>query len=120
MLIAVEALAIEVSIVSVVIAMALGGLLSARKVPHKMSKEITILNHGQGFTANLVTGILVIFASHLGLAVSTTHVSVGSLFGIGMVTRAGNKGAISTIILSWVITLPVATALAAATFWMIH
>jgi PiT family inorganic phosphate transporter len=120
MLIAVKALAIELSMVSVAVAMALGGLLSARKVAHKMSKEITTLNHGQGFTANLVTGILVIFASHLGLAVSTTHVSVGSLFGIGTVTRTGNKGVISGIILSWVVTLPVAAALAAVAFWVIH
>ena len=120
MLIAVEALNIEISVVSVAVAMALGGLLSARKVAQKMSKDITKLNHGQGFTANLVTGILVIFASRFGLAVSTTHVSVGSLFGIGTVTRKANKGVISGILLSWVLTLPVAAALAAATFWVIH
>ena len=120
MLIAVEALNIEISVVSVAVAMALGGLLSARKVAQKMSKDITKLNHGQGFTANLVTGILVIFASRFGLAVSTTHVSVGSLFGIGTVTRKANKDVISGILLSWVLTLPVAAALAAATFWVIH
>jgi len=48
-----------------------------------MSRKITPLNHGQGFTANLVTAVLVIFASRQGLPVSTTHVAVGSLFGIG-------------------------------------
>ncbi len=65
-----------------------------------MSKEITTLNHGQGFSANLVTGILVIFASRFGLAVSTTHVSVGSLCGIGSVNRKANRGVISGILLS--------------------
>lgn len=120
MLIAVKALVIELSMVSVAVIMAVGGLLSARKVARKMSKEITMLNHGQEFTANLVTEISVIFAGHLGLAVSTTHVPVGSLFGIGTVTRAGNKGVISGIILSWVVTLPVAAALAAVAFWVIH
>ena len=49
------------------------GLLNARKVAKTMSKKITSLNHGQGFTANLVTGALVIFASRLGMPVSTTH-----------------------------------------------
>lgn len=35
-----------------------------------MSHRITPLNHGQGFTANLVTGALVIFGSGLGMPVS--------------------------------------------------
>ena len=64
---------------TVALGMAVGGLLNARKVAETMSNKITKLNHGQGFTANLVTSILVIFASKLGMPVSTTHVSVGSL-----------------------------------------
>ena len=48
-----------------------------------MSKKITPLTHGQGFTANLVTSLLVVFASRVGVPVSTTHVSCGALFGIG-------------------------------------
>lgn len=92
-------------------AMAVGGLLHAKKVALTMSKKITPLNHGQGFAANLVTGLLVIFASKLGMPVSTTHVSVGSLFGIGLITREGNKRVISQIILSWALTLPVSLLL---------
>src|SRR5690606_10277258 len=45
---------------------ALGGLVSARKVAETMSRKITPMNHGQGFTANLVTGLVVIGASRLG------------------------------------------------------
>lgn len=37
-------------------------------------------------TANLVTGVIVIAASRIGLPVSTTHVSCGTLFGIGATT----------------------------------
>jgi PiT family inorganic phosphate transporter len=37
-----------------------------------MSHKITAMSHGQGFSANLATGILVILASPLGLPVSTT------------------------------------------------
>lgn len=99
----------------VAIVMALGGLLSARKVAHRMSKEVTTLNEGQGLAANLVTSILVLGASRLGVPVSTTHVSCGSLFGIGMATGGGDKRTILSIAASWVITLPVAAALSALT-----
>ncbi len=77
------------------------------------------LNHGQGFTANMVTGIMVLFASRMGMPVSTTHVSVGALFGLGMITRQGNKGTISKILLSWVLTLPIAAFLSAIAYWFL-
>jgi inorganic phosphate transporter, PiT family len=99
------------------IAMAMGGLVNARKVAQKMSKEITPMNHGPGFTANLVTSFLVIVASRLGMPVSTTHVPVGSLFGLTLVTRKGNAGVISKIFLSWVLTLPMAAVIGAGIFW---
>ena len=73
------------------------------------------MNDGQGFSGNLVTALLVLVASRFGLPVSTTHVSVGSLFGIGAATGAGRKRAIAGILAAWLITLPVAAALAAAT-----
>jgi len=98
--------------------MAIGGLLQAKKVAETISHKITPLNHGQGFTANLVTSFLVIVASRLGVPVSTTHVSVGSLFGIGLVTGRGNSRVISKILLSWVLTLPIAALFSAGIFWI--
>jgi PiT family inorganic phosphate transporter len=71
------------------------------------------MNAGQGFAANLATGILVILASRLGLPVSTTHVSVGALTGIGLVNREANVRTLRSILLSWVLTLPVAAILGA-------
>jgi PiT family inorganic phosphate transporter len=65
------------------VAVALGGLLAARGVAATMSHGITGMNDGQAFTANLATAVLVLVASRFGLPVSTTHVSVGALFGIG-------------------------------------
>lgn len=91
---------------------AVGGLLNARKVAQTMSKKITLMNHGQGFTANLITALLVIFASKLGLPVSTTHVSCGSLFGIGLVNRKADWNVIGKILASWVVTLPAAAIFA--------
>lgn len=100
----------------VAVAMAIGGLLNARRVAITMSKKITPLNPGQGFTANVVTSVLVILASGLGLPVSTTHVSVGSLFGIGLITREANRRVVSGILMSWVFTLPIAAILSAAIY----
>jgi PiT family inorganic phosphate transporter len=85
-----------------------------------MSEKITHMNHGQGLTANLVTGVIVIGASNLGLPVSTTHVSCGALFGIGTVTRQGHAKMMGKILGAWITTLPLAAALGAASLWAIR
>lgn len=110
-LIAVNALDIKAGLFLAGIAIALGGLLNARRVAETMSKKITPMNHGQGFVANLTTGLLVVIASRLGLPVSTTHVSVGSISGIGLLTGYANMKALSHILLSWLLTLPVAASI---------
>lgn len=98
---------------------AIGGVVSARKVAETMSQKITAMNHGQAFTANFITGLIVIGASRLGLPVSTTHVSCGSLFGIGTVTRQAHWGMIGKILGAWMITLPLGAATGAASFWVV-
>ncbi len=114
LLVTVQALHVPLASSVVAVAMVVGGLISARRVAETMSRRITAMNHGQGLTANLATAFLVIWASRWGLPVSTTHVSCGSLFGIGAVTGQARWGAIGSIALAWVTTLPVAAALAAA------
>lgn len=111
-----KALDIRWGFFAVAMTMALGGLLNARKVAETMSHKITTINHGQGFSANLATGALVVLASVFGLPVSTTHVSVGALFGIGLTTRQANSRVMLGIVLSWVITLPCAAAIAAGAY----
>lgn len=97
-----------------------GQLLSARKVAEVMSRKITAMNHGQGFTSNLVTALIVIGASRWGMPVSTTHVSRGALFGIGTVTRQARWRVIGTIVAAWVTTLPAAAALGTLSYWAIR
>lgn len=109
---------IPVYIAALALVMAVGGLLNARKVAHTMSNKICRFNHGQGFTANLITGALVIGASKLGLPVSTTHVSVGSIYGIGLVNKTANGKEISKILLSWVLTLPIGATLSALFYFI--
>ncbi len=95
-------------------AMVLGGLVGARRVAERMSHGITGMNEEQGFAANLVTAGLVLAASFAALPVSTTHVSVGALFGIGAARGDARRRAIISILLAWLVTAPVALLLAAA------
>jgi PiT family inorganic phosphate transporter len=100
-------------------AMALGGLLSAGQVARTMSHKITTMTPAQGLAANLVTSVLVILASRYALPVSTTHVSVGALFGLGTVTGTLQRGVIASILIAWVVTLPVSASIAAALYWVL-
>lgn len=100
-------------------AMALGGIIFAKRVAERMSHRVTRMDHGQGLTANLITAVLVLFASKLGVPVSTTHVSVGSIAGVGMRARTLDWVSLRQIMLSWLATLPLAAVLAFAVsrFW---
>ncbi|MGE0566435.1 MAG: anion permease [Bacteroidia bacterium] len=119
LLLLIQMLDVRIGAIVIAIAIAMGGLLNAKKVGETMSKKITEMNHGQGFTANLVTALLVSTASFNGLPVSTTHVSVGSLFGIGTATKKANIKVISGILLSWVLTLPIAALISGVIFLLI-
>jgi PiT family inorganic phosphate transporter len=108
-----QALGLRSGTVVIAIAIALGAALGARRVAATMSHRITQMNHGQGFVANLVTAGLVIAATRWGLPVSTTHVSCGSLFGIGLTVGEKRWSTIGSIVGAWILTLPMAGAIAA-------
>jgi PiT family inorganic phosphate transporter len=113
LLLVATALNIRWGLIAVAIAMAAGGILNGRKVANTMANKITEMNAGQGFAANLATALLVNTASYHGLPVSMTHVSVGSLMGIGIVTNQTRWKPVLGIILSWLVTLPCAAILGA-------
>lgn len=104
------------SIAFIALIMALGGVIGARRVAETMSRRITRLDSHEGLSANLATSSLVLAASVFGLPVSTTHVSVGALFGIAMTTREANARTMVGIVLSWLVTLPVAAFTAALVY----
>lgn len=101
----------DLGMVLVALLMAVGGLFHSRDIAETMSHRVTEMDPRQGFAANLTTSLLVIGASLVGMPVSTTHVSCGSLFGIGIATGRGHASAIVSILLAWVVTLPVAAVL---------
>ncbi len=120
LLVIINVMDIKWGMIAVAITMALGGLLNARKVGFTISKKITPMNSGQGFTANMITGLLVTTASVHGLPVSTTHVSVGAIFGIGMATKKTKSRMVVKILLSWVLTLPIAAISSALLFKLLE
>jgi len=119
LLLVVEAFHIQLGTLAIAAAMAVGGLLNARKVAITMSKKIARMNDGQALAANLVTGLLVILASRFGLPVSTTHVAVGAISGIGLANGSADKSVVGGILASWLLTLPVAAAIGALIYGLL-
>ncbi|MEH1943690.1 MAG: inorganic phosphate transporter [Nostoc sp.] len=120
LILVIEYFSIQGGMIAIAIAMALGGLLNSQKVAVTMSEKITSLNHPQGLSANIVTGILVIAATQFGLPVSTTHVSVGSIFGVGLTGKKPNMRVFYQILLSWILTLPTAAIISAITYRLLQ
>lgn len=106
-------------IVAIAMAMLLGGLFNARRVAETMSCKITPITQTQGLSANLTTALLVIFASKFGMPVSTTHVSVGALFGIGLTGGKADTEVMASIALSWLLTLPCAALCSAVLYYAV-
>jgi len=94
-------------------AVAVGGALGAARVARTMSKKITPMAVPEAVGANLVAAALVTLASRFALPVSTTHVTSGGLFGIGLLRRReADWKQVRDIALSWVATLPIGAVLA--------
>ena len=74
----------------------------------------------QALAANLITAALVIFASRLGMPVSTTHVAVGAIGGVGLARSSVDRSVLGAILLSWLLTLPIAAFFGAAIYVIGH
>jgi inorganic phosphate transporter, PiT family len=114
-----SALELSWSIALIALVIAVGGLMNGRKVADMISNRITGMDPDHGLMANLVTSFLVIFASKWGVPVSTTHVSCGALFGIGMANGQARWPVIRTILFAWIVTLPFAGISAGLIYWIL-
>jgi inorganic phosphate transporter, PiT family len=101
------------SAIAVTVAMVAGGFLLSRRVAETMSLKISDISSVQGTTANFVTSCVVLTASVFALPVSTTHVSVGSIIGSAKAANTLDLSTVHNVLLSWLITLPVAVLSAA-------
>ncbi len=87
-----------------------------------VGEKIISLQPSGGFCAELATATTVLIASRLGLPVSTSHALVGGVVGIGLVQnfRSIRLETMRSIILAWLITVPVSAVLGAAIFWVLN
>ncbi len=91
------------------------------KVMDTVGKKITEITATRGFSAEFAAATTVLACSKMGLPVSTTHVLVGAVIGVGL--AGGLHGVdvkvIAKIFASWMVTLPVAGTLCAVIFWIL-
>lgn len=116
LLFAVPGLEVHWGFLIVAVAIVAGGLLDIDRVAETLGKKVTDMNPGQGFAASLVTAGLVTTASLHSLPVSTTHVSVGSLFGMGVASRRVHWRKVGEILVAWVSTVPCGAILAGGAY----
>lgn len=119
LLLLVPGLEVHWMILGVAVMIALGGLLDADRVAETLGKKVTDMNPGQGFAASLVTAALVTTASLHEYPVSTTHVSVGALSGMGASTKQAKWRKVGEILFAWVSTVPCGAILAAIAYAII-
>ncbi len=99
-------ISMPVSLAAIAVLMAAGGLIHSRRIAETLGRRITDMNRGQGFIANAVGSMLVIGASIAGMPVSTTHVSTGAIFGIGLWTGRTDWRVVGLIVAAWFLTFP--------------
>jgi len=90
------------------------------KVMQTIGTKITELTPTRGYCATLAAATTVVLASKTGLPVSTTHIAVGAVMGVGLARGVGalDLRVIGNIVISWVVTLPAGGILAALFFFV--
>lgn len=99
-----------------------GVLILGYKVMKTVGEEITQLNNSRGFCIDFSTASTVLLASVFGFPISTTHVVVGSVVGVGMARgmELVNVGILKNILISWFATVPVAALASAGIYLLIY
>lgn len=86
-----------------------------KEVIQTVGHNLTAMHPASGFSAELAAAGVVMLASTLGIPVSSTHILIGAVLGIGLVNHQTNWGLMKPIALAWVITLPAAALLSSLT-----
>ncbi len=87
-----------------------------KEVIATVGTNLTEMHPSSGFTAELSAASVVMGASALGIPVSSTHILIGAVMGIGLVNKQANWDLMKPIVLAWIITLPAAAILSALAF----
>jgi len=103
---------------SCALAIALGTYLGGWRIIRTLGKGLVEIAPPQGMAAESSSAAVILASSHLGFALSTTHVATGSILGSGV----GKPGAkvrwrvAGRMVAAWLITLP-AAAVVGAVMW---
>ena len=101
-------------------AIAAGTYTGGWRIIRTLGKGLVEISSPQGMAAEASSAAVILTSSHLGFALSTTHVATGSILGSGL----GKKGAAvrwgvaMRMVLAWFITLPAAGIVGALCFWL--
>ncbi|MEU4237409.1 inorganic phosphate transporter [Actinoplanes sp. NPDC026619] len=104
--------------VACALAIALGTYLGGWRIIRTLGKGLVDIAPPQGMAAQSSSAAVILASSHLGFALSTTHVATGSVLGSGV----GRTGAqvrwrvAGRMVLAWLITLPAAAVVGALTW----
>lgn len=92
------------------VGLAIGAYVWGRGVMETVGEKITVITPTRGFSAEFGTAVTVLLCSRLGMPVSTTHVAVGNIIGVGLAggIAAINLAVIKKIFYAWVISVPAA------------
>ncbi len=99
----------------------LGLVTLGYRVMLTVGTRITELTPSRGFCAELAAASTVVLASRTGLPVSTTHILVGSVLGVGLARGIGalDLRVVMNIIISWLVTLPAGAIMAMMFFFLL-
>jgi PiT family inorganic phosphate transporter len=89
------------------------------RVMRTIGTKITELTPTRGFSATMAAAATVVLASRTGMPVSTTHIAVGAVMGVGLARGIGalDLRVIGGIVVSWIVTLPIGGILSALIFF---
>ena len=103
-------------------AIALGTMFGGWRIVKTMGTKITKLQPFGGFCAETAGAMTLLGATLWGIPVSTTHTITGAIVGVGATKRlsAVKWGVAGRIVWAWILTIPIAAAVAAAAFYVIR
>jgi phosphate/sulfate permease len=91
------------------------------KVIETIGRKITVLTPSRGFAANIGAATTIVFASRLGMPISTTHTLVGAVLGVGLARGIEflNLRMVRDIFISWLVTIPAGAFLAVVFYFIL-
>ncbi len=89
---------------------AVGCMTWGQRVMRTVGGRITSLTNTRGFSVDFGAATTVLVASKLGMPISTSHTVVGAVIGVGLARglEAIDLSIIKKIVVSWLLTLPIA------------